>query len=206
MSRLRKLLESIAYAGMKPGSPAPKNRARWLGPLAGPLTRFLDGAKPDDPFYLTNRTVGQRLRLVIVIAIPCLVVAAGIALAMSGYFDPDTPTVNPAKSLTPEQVAAKMLPNLDKNLRIEVNRDVEISDVHIEHGATTKIAGLARNNTDHPIENAELVFDLTDKAGSRMGAVTTRIPKIDGKKTAPFSFTVEQQDASFALVREIRQQ
>lgn len=204
MNRLRKLFESIAYAGMKPGGTPRKKRLRWLGPLAGPAARFLDGgAAPSDPFYLTNRTFGQKVRLGVMIGVPCLLVAGAIGLAVTGYFD--TPQQAPPPStLTPEQAAAKMLPNLDKDLQIDANRDVEVADVHIEHGAIAKVAGTVRNTTDHPIQNAELIFDLTDNAGSRLGAVSTHVPKIDAKGSAPFSLPVEQHDAAFALVREIR--
>ncbi|HEV2446548.1 MAG TPA: FxLYD domain-containing protein [Candidatus Sulfopaludibacter sp.] len=205
MNRLRKLLESIAYAGLKPDAPAHRERLHWLGPLAGPITRFLDGgAAPSDPLYLTNRTLGQKLRQAMVIAAPCLLVGAAISLAVLGYFD-NPNAAPPPPTLTPAQVAAKMLPNLDKDLKIEVNRDVEVAEVHIEHGAVTKVAGLARNNTDRVIQDSELIFDLTDAAGSRLGAVSARVPRIEAKSTAPFSFSVNQTKAAYALVREIRQ-
>jgi|SRR5271157_2638217 len=206
MNRLRKVFESIVYAGMKPGGAAQqKKRLRWLGPLAGPVTRFLDGgAAPSDPFYLTNRTLGQRLRLAIVIAVPCLLVAGGMGLVALGYFG-NPEAAPPPPTLTPEQVAAKMLPDLDKNLKLDTNRDVEIPDVHIEQGAATKVSGTARNNTDHLIQDVEVVFDLTNHAGSRLGAVSTHIPRIEAKGTVTFSFPVDQRDAAFALVREVIQ-
>ena len=207
MNRLRKLFESIVYAGMKPGGAPPEKRMRWLGPLAEPVTRFLDGgAAPSDPFYLTNRTFGQRVRLAVVIAIPCLLVVGAIGLATMGYFDSPQAAAPPAPTLTPEQVAAKMLPNIDKDLKIDSNRDIGISDVHVEQGSSTKVAGTATNNTDRAVENVEVVFDLTDATGSRLGAVSTKIARIAPKGSAPFSFAVQQRAAAFALVREIKEQ
>jgi hypothetical protein len=207
MNRIRKMFESIAYAGMKPSGTPQAKRLGWLGPLADPITRFLDrGARPDDPFYLSNRTLGQKMRAVLVIAAPCLLVAGAIGLAAIGYFDSAAPKPPPAPTLTPEQLAAKMLPNLDKDLKIDVNRDVEVMDVHIEKGSITKVTGSARNTTDRAMLNTELIFDLTNDAGSRLGAVSTKVARIEPKSVAEFSFPVEQHEAAFALVREIRMQ
>jgi hypothetical protein len=207
MNRIRKMFESIAYAGMKPAGAPQGKRLAWLGPLAGPIIRFLDGgARPDDPFYLTNRTLGQKMRAVLVIAAPCLLVAGAIGLAAIGYFDSAAPKLPPAPTLTPEQVATKMLPNLDKDLKIYVNHDVEVMDVHVEKGSIMKVAGSARNTTDRAMLNTELIFDLTNDAGSRLGAVSTKVARIEPKSVAEFSFPVQQREAAFALVREIRMQ
>ena len=203
-TRLRKWFESIVYAGMSPANAQPKKRMAWLGPLAGPVARFLDvGAAPSDPFYLTNRTVTQRLRQAVLIAVPCLLVVAAIGLALLGYFNRPTALPPPAPTLTPEQVAADVLPKLDKDIPIEANHDIDVMEVHVVPGRDTKVAGAARNNTDHPIRDTELVFDLTDAAGSRLGAVSTHMALIEPKSTASFSFPVEQHDAAFALVREV---
>lgn len=203
MKRLRQFFESIVFAGIKPDKP--EKRLGWLGPLAGPLNRFLDGGAANDPMYLTNRTMGQKVRLAIVVMVPCLLVVGGIGLALAGYFNHPPPPPRAAPALTPAQIAAKMLPNLDKDLKIDSNRDIEVADVHIEQGGATKVAGRARNTTDHIIQNAEIIFDLTDKDGSRLGAVSAKIPRIEAHGSAQFSLPVEQREAYFALVREIRQ-
>lgn len=208
MGRVRKLFESIVYAGMRPsGAAVPQKRLRWLGPLAGPVSRYLDGgANPSDPFYLSNRTLGQRIRLASVIAVPCLAIGVAIWMAALGRFDRQVALATPQpQAPTPAQQEAKLLPNLDKGLTVSTDRDIEISDVHIEKGAITKVAGVAHNTTGHAIENAELVFDLADSAGSRLGAVSTRVPRMNSRQATTFSFTVSQHNAAFALVREIRQ-
>src|SRR5581483_8422277 len=62
MNIVRKLWESVVYAGMKPGAaPQSVRIARWFGPLSGPVERFLSAGKPNDPLYLTNRSFGQKL-------------------------------------------------------------------------------------------------------------------------------------------------
>jgi hypothetical protein len=178
---------------------------KFLASVSASASRFIDGSAPSDPFYLTNRTFVQKLRPALIIGIPCLLLAVGIGLAVTGYFDKPVPLVSSQPNLTPEQVAAKMLPNLEKDIKIDQNHDIEVADVHIEQSGGTKVAGTVRNTTGHVIQDAELFFDLTDAAGSRLGAVTTRIPRIDAKSSAPFSFPVQQKSAAFALVREVRQ-
>ncbi len=204
MNRIRKVFESVAFAGMKTAAkPKGRRRLRWLGPLADPIRRFVDGgAAPSDPFYLSNRTLGQRVRLAITIAVPCLAVGGGLGLILMGYFG--QPAASRPNALAPEQIAAKMLPDLNKDPRSAANREVDIPEVHVQPGTITRVEGTARNNTDHVVQNAELVFELTDSAGSRVGAVSTRIARIDPRSTVPFSFPVEQRDAAFVLVREIR--
>ena len=185
-----------------PGASGQK-RLRWLGPLAGPLMRFLDAPASADPFYLTNRTFGQKMRLGAAIALPCGLVMAGIVLAVTGVFDRPAP---PPPAVTPQQIAEKMLPDLANGVKIQTNHDLEISDVHVEQGGGPRVTGTVRNNTSHVIQNAELVFDLTDASGSRLGAVSTHIVRVEGNSTAPFSFPVEQKTAAFVLVREVREQ
>lgn len=203
-TRLRKWFESLAYAGMSQAGAKPQKRMAWLGPLAGPVTRFLDGgAAPSDPFYLTNRTAGQKLRQGVLIAVPCLLVLAAIGLALLGYFNSPTVLPSPSATLTPERVAADVLPKLDRNARTDPNRDIDVTDVHVAQGRDTKVTGKARNNTGRPIRDTELVFELMDSTGSRLGAVSTRLELILPKGTASFSFPVEQRDAAFALVREV---
>ena len=96
-----------------------------------------------------------------------------------------------------------MLPDLNKDLHIATQHDLEVQDVHIIRAASTKLAGLALNNTDHAIMKADLVFELTDKNGSRQGAVSTQLTNLAARSSVPFQFVIEQQAAAFALVRDI---
>src|ERR1017187_7901477 len=99
MKRVMALLESIAFAGMKPGAQtAPKRQLAWLGPLRGPVERLLSGGPaPTDPLYLTNRTLGRKLLSCSLIGIPCLALLAGIGVKLSSL---DPPLAKPAKELT----------------------------------------------------------------------------------------------------------
>src|ERR1035438_702869 len=98
MKRILAFLESIVFAGMKPGAPtAPKGQLAWLGPLRGPVERLLSGGPaPTDPLYLTNRSLGRKLLSWSLVGIPCLVLFAGIGITLSSLLDP--PLAKPARS------------------------------------------------------------------------------------------------------------
>jgi hypothetical protein len=202
-SRFRELIEKVVFAGMKPGAPvAQSNGMRWLGPLRKPIERFLSGGPaPSDPLYLTHRTIGQRLRVVVVIGTPCLIVAGLVGLGLNNYFVKKT--VVPKLDLTPAEVAAKMLPNMD-HVKIDTNRDVDVLEVHVEHTKGTMLAGTVMNNTGHQINTAEIVFDLTDATGTQLGGVSQRLENLPPRIHQTFRMPIEQSDASFALVREVK--
>jgi hypothetical protein len=202
-SRLREVFESIVFAGMKPGAPAAQSRRmRWLGPLRTPIERLLSGGPaPSDPLYLTNRTIWQRTRVVVVIGTPCVIVAGLIAMALSNYFVKKT--VMPKLDLSPGEIAAKMLPNMD-HVVLDTNRDVAVIEVHVDHTKGTVLAGTVMNNTTHKIQTAEIVFDLTDDTGTQLGGVSQRLENLPPRIHQEFRLPIEQSTASFALVREVR--
>jgi hypothetical protein len=197
----RDFVESIVYAGMKPGVPRSQTRRmRWLGRFREPLERFLNSAGSDDPFYLTNRTWGERVRVWVLLALPCVVVASVIALGVWGLIEKKEP--QPARQLTPAQIAARMLPDLNKPIDLNVNSDLEVVEVRIREDGKM-LVGAVRNRTGRPISHAELVVDLTDVRGSRLGAVSAPIGQIAPKGTASFELPIQQHGAAFALVREV---
>ncbi|MBZ5726222.1 MAG: FxLYD domain-containing protein [Acidobacteriia bacterium] len=190
---------------MKPaGRGAQPKRMRWLGPLRGPVERFINGGPaPTDPLYLTNRTLGQRVRFMVVIAVPCLILAGGVILSTSNMFKPK---IAPAKPLTAAEVAAKILPNLAKNISIESNKDIQVVEVHVDHTAGTRLAGTITNNTGRSIRLAEVVFVLTEASGSQLGAVTAKLENLAPYSTSKFAIPIQQASAAYALVREINTQ
>jgi hypothetical protein len=85
-----------------------------------------------------------------------------------------------------------------------VNKDLEVVDVHIEPTTPARVAGTIRNKTIRDVAQAELVFDLATNFGSRLGAVSTHVRNVPALGTVNFAFTIPQEKAAFALVREIR--
>jgi hypothetical protein len=200
MKRIREFLESIVFAGLKPGGQkAPRRQFQWLGPLSGPVERLLSGGPaPADPLYLTNRTLAQRLKSWSLIAIPCLILAAGIAVILSSFLGP--PETTPQKEMTAAEITAKLLPNIDKDLKLAPPPDVQVVEVRVDG---SRLVGLVKNSTTREIAAAELVFDLTNATGSQVGAVNGTVEKIPASGTKDFQFPIKQGDAAFALVREV---
>ncbi len=177
--RIQQFFESVAFAGLRPS-----------------------GGKRLDPLYLSNRTLLQKARIWLLIGVPSFLLLGGLGLVLSGYFNHDVP-ITPPPALSNAEIAQKMLPNLNQDLGIDSQRDLEIQDVHIVRGGSVSLAGSALNNSGHVIRQADIVFDLADKNGSRQGAVTTHLANLAAKSTVPFQFAIEQKAAAFALVREI---
>jgi hypothetical protein len=130
-----------------------------------------------------------------------LIVAGLIALALSNYFVKKT--VMPRLDLSPAEIAAKMLPNLD-HVNLDTNRDVDVLEVHVDHTKGTVLAGTVMNNTGHQIHTAEIVFDLTDETGTQLGGVSQRLENLPPRIHQDFRLPIEQSNASYALVREVR--
>jgi hypothetical protein len=203
--RFQRLFEKLAYAGLKPrpGQPAKPGK-----PKGGPaLPAWIDGklnrAGPADPLYLSNRSLLEKLKTWAGFGIPAAAVLAGLAFVLFRGGGADVSLAPPG---TPSNagVAAKLLPDLNSDLHIRNQNDLDIQDVHVISGRPARLAGIAKNRSDHEIASAELVFDLTDSAGSRQGAVSTEVKNVAAKASVPFTFPIEQTKAAFALVREVR--
>ena len=202
MKRLRAFFESIAFAGLKPaGQKAEPKKTRWLGPLSGALDRFLSGPAPNDPLYLTNRSFGQKMKSWSIIAVPCLILVAGVGVVLSNILEP--PASKPVKELSAKELAAKVLPNIDAGLKLEQNTDIEVVEVRIDHNGPTRLTGVVRNATTHDIPAAHIVVDLTDANGTQVGCVEARVETIPASKTKDFAVAIAQSKAAFALVREV---
>ena len=203
MGKLRQLLESLVYAGMKPrgpgGEPA-KPKSAWRQRLE----QWISGPANMDPLYLSNRTIWQRIRAAAVVVVPVVLLVAVLFLAWSDVFKAkDAPKL---RELTAAEKAARILPNFDTKIQLPANHDLDVQDVHVEHGSPTQVVGLVKNNTDHVIASAGMVFDLTDGRWSRLGAVRTEVEKLPPHSTTPFRFKVAQDSAEHVLVREFQLQ
>jgi hypothetical protein len=201
MKRIRAILESIAFAGMKPGAKSGASKNKQPGPLGGSIDRFLSGSAPSDPLYLTNRRLHQKMRSWILIGAPCLILAAGIGLALSSLIDP--PKAKEITEPTPKEVAEKILPNLSPDLKVEQNKDVEVVEVRIDHTGDLRLVGVVRNTTNHDIAAVRMVVQLTDVESSQVGFTEARVENIPASKTKAFTTPIVQKTAMFALVREI---
>ena len=80
MGKLRALLESLAYAGLKPQRPGVA-ATRPAGAWRQRFERFLTRPANADPLYLSNRTGWQRVRVGVLVGVPAVVVLTVLVLA-----------------------------------------------------------------------------------------------------------------------------
>ena len=199
MKRIREFLESIVFAGLKPGGQtAPTRSLRWLGPLRGPVERLLSGGPtPTDPLYLTNRTPAQKLKFWSLIGIPC-VLALGVVVMLSRHLNP--PEAKPVQEPTAAEITAKLLPNMDKDFRLAPASEVQVIEARVDG---TRLVGRVKNTSTRQIASAEPVIDLTGADGSQVGAVKAIVEKIPPSGTRDFEIPIRQRNAAAAMVREV---
>ncbi len=196
----REVVESIVFAGMKPTTPGSAPPPRQSA-FRARLDRLLAGGAQSDPLYLSRRTPAQRIGKAAIIAVPCLIAFLPIGLALNRHYTKKIEV--PKLDMSPAEIAAKMLPNMD-NVKLDTNRDVDVMEVHIDRSQGVALMGTVMNNTAHPIQTAEIVFDLTDSSGSQLGGVSERVENLAPQVRQKFRLPIDQSTASFVLVREVR--
>ena len=202
-SRFRNFLESIAYAGMKPGKPkAESKRMCLLGPLRGPVERLISGGGQQDPLYLSNRTFSQKLVGWVRVGVPLLVVVVVVLVAFFMYKRTD----KPPEVLSNAEIAAKMLPNLNKPIHVNSNTDIAVVEVYVDHTAGDKLIGKFRNTTSHEIQSGAVDFVLTGLNGTMVGAASVKVNNLAAGETVPFAQPIAEKTATFAMVREVHTQ
>ncbi len=198
---IRERIESVVFAGLKPGAPRVESkRMSWLGPLSGPIDRFLSsGSAPSDPLYLSSRTPRQKFVFVLKVTVPFLALG-GIALwtFRTSLFHKDQPKLD----MSPAEIAARFMPDVDK-IKIVTNRDVEIPAVGVDHRGPA-LTGKVKNNTSRTLRSVEVTFDVTDQNGSKLAAVKAQFENLAPQSASDFRVPIQQADAAIAVVRDIQ--
>jgi hypothetical protein len=171
--------------------------------FARKIERLVAGSGPSDPLYISNRTFGQKAKLALLIGIPIVAMGGLMILVLGNYFEPiatSAPKSAPAPPKAPGSITAKVLPDLAKTYRSASDRDCEVTEAIVGNQAIT---GKLRNNGEHAIRAADVVFDVIDADGSQLGAVAVRVENIGPHATAAFRQALEQRSATSAIVREV---
>jgi hypothetical protein len=198
VSPLRKFLESVVYAGLKPATPG---KPTEHGKLRKLWDRVLLGTAPVDPLYLSNRTWKQKLRFGLIIGSPLAIV---IGIVIYALFTPPPVVERPLSDLPPEEIAARTQ-IIPKDFTVTQNTDLQIVEVAVDKSTTpNSVTGTLKNNTGRFYSAAELTFDLTDEEGSAVGGVSTKVLKVEPHSVTSFRFSIPQRNAAFVLVREAR--
>jgi hypothetical protein len=206
MANLKKFIESVLFAGLKPArrgqAPAAPASQGPLRRLWARIDRWASGVAPDDPLYLSNRTWQQKLRVGLIVGIPGLLVVGGLALVFGKVLLPPPPP--PQKELTTAEIVAKVLPNIEKTANIERYEDAEIVEIGVDRAVMPpKLRGKLKNNTSHKL-SVEFAVDLSESDGTRVGAESERISNIPAHESVLFDFSIKPTTATVPIVRSIR--
>jgi hypothetical protein len=201
-NRIRRFIESVVFAGLKPsgGVPAETQPPRRLGPLRDKIELFLSGGRSSDPFYLSNRTWKQKLRLPLLVAAPTLLLFCALALIFTNVY---SPKAAPPKEVSPREVMKKLLPDLEHTVHLDTQQDAEVGELRVLHDGTPRVSGFLNNKTDRVI-SVELDLEFVDVNGSRVGSITERVDNAQPNASTPFEFPTGNSAVAGGLVRKIR--
>lgn len=197
-NRFQNIVESIIYAGMKPGA-----RSTDGAPAAKPglLARFLAGPSPSDPLYLTNQTLGQKVRRLLLMVFPVIVVLVGVlvAIGVHGAKGQKAP-----RELSAAEIKAKVAPAFNQEIKLDSNHDLEVTEVHFERAAGSSLmVGNLKNKTDHQITQVVIAFELADPSRSGLGGVTVTETHLAPGAVRTFRKPIDQTNAMYALVQDV---
>ncbi|HZT32311.1 MAG TPA: FxLYD domain-containing protein [Bryobacteraceae bacterium] len=198
MADWRGFFKRMAYAGLE----RPSNSKLPLGErLRRRLDRLADrlaGTPPpvDDPLYETNRAWRQKIRLALYIALPF--VAALVVLLISSNFGwlrnkPSTAPVEPAK------LVSSLPPGVLRSSELEISEMFLQKDAH-----PPLLHGKVLNHSTSAFEAAEISFNVTDKDGMLLGAVSATVRNVAPGGSQEFTVPVPLAGAAIVLVRDAR--
>jgi len=202
---VRKKIEGIVYAGLKPDAARTQSRLRrWLSSLGKRIERSAGGRAPSDPLYLTNRTAAQKFKAAMWFVLPGIILGGAIVVAWVNLEMPRTPP--PAPQTAQAEAAAKALANVENSIQVEKiarPQDVDVVEVHVERVPVNRLVGTLHNRTGRSFQSVDVVFEMTDSQGSQLGAVRAEVTGVPARGTVEFHLPIVQKRAAYALVREI---
>src|ERR1035441_9764489 len=122
-----------------------------------------EGSSVAVALYLTNRSVPQRLKVWSLIAVPCLILVAGVAYTLRTL---NPPAPKPVAELTAAEITARM--QLPKDIKLGPVSDVQVLEIRVDG---SQLVGAVRNTSARDIPVVKLIIDLTSISGSQVGAV-----------------------------------
>ena len=199
MNAIRRFLESLAFAGLKPGAQnAPRPQPKWLGPLRKPIENLLSGGPtPNDPLYLTNRTAAQKLKSWSLALIPCLLMAVGVGYWLRSIHPPEAAPVNAHPAV---QAKSQLPRDFGKDIKFPPPPDVRVLEVRVD-GA--RLLGAVQNTSTRKIPLVRLIVDLVTIHNTAVGAAEVTVTDLPPSGRKSFEVPIKQRDAAYALVRDI---
>ncbi len=197
MRNLRELIERLAFAGLSPGAPARPPLRERLRRRFERLVDRLAGTPPpvDDPLVESHRTWRQSVKVALYLAAPFLL---GLVLLL--YSTDLVWHRNRHQQLSiPSIISTQLSQEVLQPSQLEV---VRMSLV--DNSGSPVIDGSVRNNSGESFESAEISFNITDKDGMVLGAVSTTVRGVPPHGIQTFRIPVPHKNAAIVLVRDAR--
>src|SRR5205807_2460128 len=118
-----------------------------LDALAARIESFLSGGRVADPLYISNRTLGQKIRTALLVTVPVATFIGVTAVALSRHSNP-RPGADKEPSATPEarpRIASKLLPDVEKNFTTDYSKDIDVLEGRVSSGSERILSGKVRN-------------------------------------------------------------
>jgi len=176
-----------------------------LDALAAKIESFLSGGRVADPLYISNRTLGQKIRVALLVTLPAVAFIGVAVVAMDRHSNP-RPRADKEPSATPEAarpIASKLLPDIEKNFTTEYSKDIDILEGRVSSGSQRTLSGKVRNRTNHLVRLADIVFSVRDLDGSELGVVAVKVENIAPHATAAFHLKLDHPTAAAVIVQEV---
>jgi hypothetical protein len=169
--------------------------------LRARIEQFIAGPPPDDPLYLTNRSLKQRLKLAALIGLPVVLLAALVMIGVLDLFRIHAvdPFERPPTEAAPPVAPQKRLP--EPKLTVA---DLEVVNIRIAKDAhPPMVTGVVRNNTNEKVDSAEVSYYLADNQGSLVGTDTTDVQNLAPHSSVTFRMTLKVARAEYVIVRDV---
>ena len=161
----------------------PMNFLDRLDSVAKRIERFYPAAACRSALH-HQPNLGQKVRFGLLVGTPVLALAvldvAGAEQVLRSADLAGKAALVPKE--TAGEITAKVLPNVEKDFTTDYSRDVEVLEAAVGSGADHTLSGKIRNNTDHVVRVADIVFDVTDEDGSQLGGVAVRVENIAAER------------------------
>jgi hypothetical protein len=161
---------------------------------------FLSGRAPNDPLYLTNRPLKQKLKIAALVAVPIVILLVLVLIAATDGFRLRRvdPYEHPAAEAQTSTAPGPRLP--DPKLAAEL----EVVNIRIVRDARSPlVTGVVRNNTNAKVGAAEVSYYLADKDGSMVGTDTTEVTNVAAHGSVTFRVPLKIARAQYVLVRDV---
>jgi hypothetical protein len=195
MADWRGFLKRVAYAGLGPQGAAKLPLRERLRRRLEQFGDRLAGVPPREEGFTGGRTWKQNVRVAVLVALPVLVIG-GLLFWRSRATRPADAQEGP---VVPSSLAI--------DLRREGLRpsEVEVAEIVLMKDAQPPVArGTVRNHSGEKPASVEISFNVTNKDGMLLGAVTTAVRDIPPHGSQTFEVEIPQKDAAIVIVRDTR--